>query len=125
MAEVGILAADEKAEPIAGQIIQKMPRVPAYSALCKCIEKLDRRPIQAFTRRLEALEHRVTQEKNRLMMTPERFKADIEAHIELLEQQITSVKSECRYIFRHKRRLKSRTSCSRAWPNSGIAASGH
>ncbi|MEQ9234672.1 Uma2 family endonuclease [Coleofasciculus sp. E2-BRE-01] len=44
MAEVGILAADEKVELIAGQIIQKMPKGPAHSALCKrlekCLEKL-------------------------------------------------------------------------------------
>ncbi|MEM9906116.1 MAG: Uma2 family endonuclease [Cyanobacteria bacterium P01_D01_bin.44] len=40
MAEVGILAADEQVELIAGQIIQKMPKGPAHSALCKRIEKL-------------------------------------------------------------------------------------
>ncbi|MEO0488267.1 MAG: Uma2 family endonuclease, partial [Cyanobacteria bacterium J06659_2] len=40
MAEVGILTADEQLELIAGQIIQKMPKGPAHSALCKRIEKL-------------------------------------------------------------------------------------
>jgi len=40
MAEVGILAADEQVELLAGQIIQKMPKGPAHSALCKRIEKL-------------------------------------------------------------------------------------
>jgi Uma2 family endonuclease len=40
MAEAGILAADERVELIAGQIIQKMPKGPAHSALCKRIEKL-------------------------------------------------------------------------------------
>lgn len=44
MAEVGILAADEQVELIAGQIIHKMPKSPAHSALCKrlekCLEKL-------------------------------------------------------------------------------------
>jgi Uma2 family endonuclease len=40
MAEVGILAADEQVELIAGQIIQKMPKSPAHSALCNRIEKL-------------------------------------------------------------------------------------
>jgi transposase len=48
--------------------------------------------LQAFTRRLEALEHMVTQEKNRLGITPAALQADIEAHIEFLEGQITSVK---------------------------------
>jgi len=48
--------------------------------------------LQAFTRRLEALEQIVTQEKNRLTISPEMFKGDIEAHIAFLEQQITSVK---------------------------------
>jgi len=40
MAEVGILAADERVELIAGQILQKMPKGPAHSALCKRLEKL-------------------------------------------------------------------------------------
>lgn len=40
MAEVGILAGDEQVELIAGQIIHKMPKGPAHSALCKRIEKL-------------------------------------------------------------------------------------
>lgn len=40
MAEVGILAEDEQVELIAGQIIQKMPKGSAHSALCKRIEKL-------------------------------------------------------------------------------------
>lgn len=40
MAETGILGADEQVELIAGQIIQKMPKGPAHSALCKRIEKL-------------------------------------------------------------------------------------
>ena len=40
MAEVGILGADEQVELLAGQIIQKMPKGPVHSALCKRIEKL-------------------------------------------------------------------------------------
>jgi Uma2 family endonuclease len=40
MAAVGILTADEQVELIAGQIIQKMPKGPAHSALCKRLEKL-------------------------------------------------------------------------------------
>jgi transposase len=48
--------------------------------------------LQAFTRRLEALEQMVTQEKNRLTITPEALKPDITAHIEFLEAQITAVK---------------------------------
>jgi Uma2 family endonuclease len=40
MAEVGILGADEQVELIAGQILQKMPKGPAHSALCKRLEKL-------------------------------------------------------------------------------------
>jgi len=40
MAAVGILGADEQVELIAGQIIQKMPKGPAHSALCKRLEKL-------------------------------------------------------------------------------------
>jgi len=40
MAEAGILSGDEQVELIAGQIIHKMPKGPAHSALCKRIEKL-------------------------------------------------------------------------------------
>ncbi len=39
MAELGILAADEQVELLAGQIVQKMPKGPRHSALCKCLEK--------------------------------------------------------------------------------------
>jgi Uma2 family endonuclease len=46
MAEVGILAADESVELIAGQIVQKMPKGPAHSALCKRIEKLLERRLE-------------------------------------------------------------------------------
>jgi transposase len=48
--------------------------------------------LQAFTRRLEALEQMVTQEKNRLTITPTVLKPDIEAHIQFLEAQIASLK---------------------------------
>ncbi|MEL6553453.1 MAG: Uma2 family endonuclease [Cyanobacteria bacterium J06621_11] len=40
MADVGILAADEQVELLAGQVIQKMLKGPAHSALCKRVEKL-------------------------------------------------------------------------------------
>ena len=48
--------------------------------------------LQAFTRRLEALEQMLTQEKNRLGITPTALKGDIEAHIKFLEEQMTMVK---------------------------------
>jgi Uma2 family endonuclease len=52
MAEVGILAADEQVELLAGQIVQKMPKGPAHSALCKRMEKLLERQLgdQALVR---------------------------------------------------------------------------
>ncbi|MGB0564774.1 MAG: Uma2 family endonuclease [Spirulinaceae cyanobacterium] len=40
MAAIGILGADEPVELLAGQIVQKMPKGPAHSALCKILEKL-------------------------------------------------------------------------------------
>ncbi|MEM9120584.1 MAG: Uma2 family endonuclease [Cyanobacteria bacterium P01_F01_bin.56] len=55
MAEVGILGADEQVELLAGQIIQKMPKGPAHSALCKRIEKLlERRLGEQVLVRLQA-----------------------------------------------------------------------
>lgn len=48
--------------------------------------------LQAYTRRLDALEQMLTQEKNRLKITPVELKADIEDHIAFLKEQVTSVK---------------------------------
>ncbi|UBF25619.1 IS110 family transposase (plasmid) [Kovacikia minuta CCNUW1] len=48
--------------------------------------------LQGFSRRLEALEHMVTQEQNRLDICDEEFRADIEAHIQFLKGQVESVK---------------------------------
>lgn len=63
--------------------------------------------LQAFTRRLEALEQMVTQEKNRLTISPEMFKGDIEAHIEFLEQQITAVKKRLQAHIQAQATLKA------------------
>lgn len=48
--------------------------------------------LQAYTRRLDALEQMMTQEKNRLSITPEALKGDIEEHLEFLTAQVKSVK---------------------------------
>lgn len=48
--------------------------------------------LQAYTRRLDALEQMLTQEQNRLTITPSELKADIEDHIQYLEQQVKAVK---------------------------------
>ena len=48
--------------------------------------------LQAYTRRLDALEQMLTQEKNRLKITPDELSADIEAHIAFLKEQVNSVK---------------------------------
>lgn len=48
--------------------------------------------LQAYTRRLDALEQMLTQEKNRLKITPDELKVDIEEHIAFLKEQVNSVK---------------------------------
>lgn len=48
--------------------------------------------LQAYTRCLDALEQMLTQEKNRLKITPKALKADIEVHIEFLQEQVKTVK---------------------------------
>ncbi|WP_008314835.1 IS110 family transposase [Leptolyngbya sp. PCC 6406] len=48
--------------------------------------------LQGYTRRLDALTHMLTQEKNRLEISPTAVKSDIEAHIEFLEAQVKALK---------------------------------
>lgn len=48
--------------------------------------------LQAYTRRLDALEQMLTQEKNRLKITSEELKGDIEAHLQFLQEQVKTVK---------------------------------
>ena len=48
--------------------------------------------LQALTRRLDALDHMITQEKNRLGTAPEILHGDIEAHIEFLKGQLKALK---------------------------------
>ncbi len=48
--------------------------------------------LQDYIRRLDALTHRLSQEKNRLEITPAALKPDIDAHIAFLEGQVKSLK---------------------------------
>ncbi len=48
--------------------------------------------LQGFSRRLEALEQMIAQEHNRLQVCDEAFRADIEAHIAFLDEQVESIK---------------------------------
>lgn len=48
--------------------------------------------LQGFSRRLEALEQMIAQEQNRLHVCDEDFRADIEAHIAFLNEQVESIK---------------------------------
>ena len=48
--------------------------------------------LQAYTRRLDALDQMLTQEKNRLKITPEELTADIDDHIHYLKEQVKTVK---------------------------------
>ncbi|MEM6835965.1 MAG: IS110 family transposase [Cyanobacteria bacterium P01_C01_bin.120] len=52
--------------------------------------------LQGYTRRLDALEHMMTEEKNRLQVTPQDLVADIEAHIQFLQEQAETVKKRLR-----------------------------
>ena len=60
--------------------------------------------LQGYTRRLDALEHMLTEEKNRLHVSPQDVRADIEVHIEFLQGQVESVKKRLReHIQAHER----------------------
>jgi transposase len=48
--------------------------------------------LQGFSRRLEALEQMIAQEHNRLQVCDEAFRADIEAHVAFLNEQVESIK---------------------------------
>lgn len=52
--------------------------------------------LQGYTRRLDALEHMLTEEKNRLHVVSEDLVADIEAHIQFLQEQVETVKKRLR-----------------------------
>jgi len=52
--------------------------------------------LQAYTRRLDALTHMLTQEKNRLAISPDPLKPAIEAHITFLEDQMKALKQQLR-----------------------------
>jgi transposase len=51
---------------------------------------------QGYTRRLDALEHMLTEEKNRLKVTPQDLEADIKAHLQFLQGQVEMVKKRLR-----------------------------
>ncbi|MDC0833608.1 transposase [Geitlerinema sp. CS-897] len=48
--------------------------------------------LQTYTRRLQALEGMIAQERNRLHVTSQELQADLEEHIQFLEAQVQSVK---------------------------------
>jgi transposase len=56
----------------------------------------DLETLQAYTRRLDALTHMLTQEKNRLAISPEVLKPDIQALITFLEDQVKALKKQLR-----------------------------
>lgn len=52
--------------------------------------------LQAYTRRLDALTHMLSQEKNRLAISPEALKPTIQEHITFLEDQVKALKKQVR-----------------------------
>ncbi|MEM6717660.1 MAG: transposase [Cyanobacteria bacterium P01_C01_bin.147] len=70
--------------------------------------------LQGYTRRLDALEHMLTQEKNRLQVTPQDLEADIMAYIQFLQRQVATVKSDCAGVFRRMSHDSSSRYCSPA-----------
>ncbi|NEQ47936.1 MAG: hypothetical protein F6K00_32150 [Leptolyngbya sp. SIOISBB] len=52
--------------------------------------------MQGYTRRLDALEHRLTEETPRLSITPQDLAADIVAHLQFLQGQVATVKKRLR-----------------------------
>lgn len=66
-------------------------RPPAWHPSATEVQEL-----QAYTRRLDALTHMLTQEKNRLEIVPEALKPQVEAHIAFMEEQIKAIKKQLR-----------------------------
>jgi transposase len=54
----------------------------------------DLETLQAYTRRLDALTHMLSQEKNRLAISPEALKPAIQKHIDFLEDQVDALKEQ-------------------------------
>lgn len=67
--------------------------------------------LQGFSRRLEALEKMITQEKNRLELEEEvEFRADIESHIAFLETQVELLKKRLyKHIKTHESLVQQQT----------------
>lgn len=56
----------------------------------------DIQTLQEYTRRLDALTHMLTQEKNRLAISSDALTSDIQAHITFLEAQVKALKKQLR-----------------------------
>jgi transposase len=63
--------------------------------------------LQAYTRRLDALTHMVSQEKNRWAISPEALKPAIEEHITFLENQVAELKKQSQAHIKSHERLQA------------------
>lgn len=81
--------------------------------------------LQALTRRLEALEQMITQERNRLKTAPTLLKAAIEAHIQFLQTQVQALKQQVQTHIQNDPGLRQRLILMTSIVGIGVASAAH
>lgn len=81
--------------------------------------------LQALTRRLEALEQMITQERNRLKTAPDLLKAHIEAHIEFMQAQLKALKQQVQSHVRSDPNLNQKLTLMTSIVGIGVASAAH
>jgi transposase len=81
--------------------------------------------LQTLTRRLEALEQMMTQERNRLKPAPLLLQAEIEAHIQFLQTQGNALEKQVQAQMQSSSSLSQKLSLVTRIVEIGVASAAH
>lgn len=81
--------------------------------------------LQALTRRLEALEQMITQERNRLKTAPLLLQAEIEAHIQFMQTQVNALKKQVQAHIHSSPSLSQKLTLMTSIVGIGVASAAH
>jgi len=79
----------------------------------------------ALTRRLEALEQMITQERNRLKTAPLLLQAEIEAHIQFMQTQVNALKKQVQAHMHSSPSLSQKLTLMTSIVGIGVASGAH